>query len=279
MQTDRDRRNFLDCTDRFHGTWSDRPSGEVATQVRHVPIGIDVDHYEKLGNRTDVAGRAQQIRHDVQGKRLILGVDRLDYTKGLLVRLEAFQRALELYPELIEQATLVQHVVPSREQVPTYRELREALERLVGEINGRYGTASWVPVRYHFDHLAPEELAAYYRAADAVLITPLKDGMNLIAKEFCACRVDEGGALILSEFAGAAEQLADGAFLVNPYDRDGMAETIRDALRMAAPERRDRMKRLRTRVREFDVHRWARTFLAPLTEAKGAAHDTASASP
>ena len=160
----------------------------------------------------------------------MLGSDRLDYSKGIPERLRAFRNALERYPELRGRVVLIQIVVPSRVDIPRYHEFKGRIDRLVGDINGRFSTSTWIPVQYHFRGLDREELLAHYRACDIAFITPLKDGMNLVAKEYCACRTDEDGALILSQFAGAAEQLKPDALLVNPYDIEQMADTIVDSI-------------------------------------------------
>jgi trehalose 6-phosphate synthase len=168
---------------------------------------------------------------------------------------------LERYPEMLGRIVLIQVVVPSRVEIPSYHELKGRIDRLVGEINGRFSTSSWIPVQYHFRGLAREELLAHYRACDIAFITPLKDGMNLVAKEYCACRTDENGALILSQFAGTAEQLKAEALLVNPYDVEQMADTIVNAFHMTPAERTARMKRMRRMIRKENVFWWVDSFL------------------
>ena len=192
---------------------------------------------------------------------MILGSDRLDYSKGIPERLRAFRNALERYPELRGRVVLIQIVVPSRVEIPRYHEFKGRIDRLVGDINGRFSTSTWIPVQYHFRGLDREELLAHYRACDIAFLTPLKDGMNLVAKEYCACRIDEDGALILSQFAGAAEQLKPDALLVNPYDVEQMADTILKAFRMSQAERTARMKRMRRMVRKENVFWWVDSFL------------------
>jgi trehalose 6-phosphate synthase len=192
---------------------------------------------------------------------LILGSDRLDYSKGIPERLRAFRTALELYPELRGRMLLIQIVVPSRVEIPRYNEFKNRIDRLVGDINGRFSTSTWLPVQYHFRSLDRDDLLAHYRACDIAFVTPLKDGMNLVAKEYCACRIEEDGVLILSQFAGAAEQLKPDAVLVNPYDVEQMAEAIVNAFRMGEAERTARMKRMRRVVREENVFWWVDSFL------------------
>jgi trehalose 6-phosphate synthase len=188
-------------------------------------------------------------------------VDRLDYSKGIPERLRAYRDALERHPELRGRIVLIQVVVPSRVEIPRYHEFKQRIDRLVGDINGRFSTSNWLPVQYHFRGLDREELLAHYRACDMAFVTPLKDGMNLVAKEYCACRIDENGVLILSNFAGAAEQLKTGALLVNPYDVEEVADTILKAFQMTEDERAARMRRMRRVVREENVFWWVDSFL------------------
>jgi trehalose 6-phosphate synthase/phosphatase len=153
-------------------------------------------------------------------------------------------------------------VVPSRIEIAKYHEFKQRIDRLVGDINGRFSTSTWLPVQYHFRRLDRDELLAHYRGCDIALVTPLKDGMNLVAKEYCACHIDESGALILSEFAGAAEQLKRGALLVNPYDIEQVADVILEGFRMNRRERSARMKRMRRVLSSENVFRWVDSFLA-----------------
>src|SRR5205807_1199520 len=175
------------------------------------PIGIAFDEFEEHASRPEVAARVARLRQDLNGNVLVLGIDRLDYTKGIPERLKAFRILLRNHPELRGKITLVQVVVPSREDIPRYKDLRSDLELLVSRINGEFTQPGWVPIHYMHRNLGRDELLAYYRAADIALITPLKDGMNLVAKEFCAAQTDERGVLIVSEFAGAGPELRHGA--------------------------------------------------------------------
>jgi len=230
-------------------------------RLGHFPIGIDFDSFEKGAMSDAVTRRSQKLRAAFPDCQLILGMDRLDYSKGIPERLRAFRNALERHPELRGRVVLIQVVVPSRVEIPRYHEFKQRIDRLVGDINGRFSTSSWLPVQYHFRSLDREDLLAHYRGCDIAFVTPLKDGMNLVAKEYCACRVDENGVLILSDFAGAAEQLKTGALLVNPYDVEEMADTILKAFRMNDADRTARMKRMRRVVREENVFRWVDSFL------------------
>lgn len=269
FQTRRDVRNFLQCARRV------MPDAKVLSRhelhvirfedrkirVGHFPIGIDFSSFENGAKSEGVAKRSDQLRASFPACQLILGSDRLDYSKGIPERLRAFRDALERYPELRGRVVLIQVVVPSRVEIPRYHEFKGRIDRLVGDINGRFSTSTWIPVQYHFRGLHRDELLAHYRACDIAFITPLKDGMNLVAKEYCACRIDDDGVLILSQFAGAAEQLKPDALLVNPYDVEQMADTILKAFRMGETERDARMKRMRRIVRKENVFWWVDSFL------------------
>jgi trehalose 6-phosphate synthase len=192
---------------------------------------------------------------------LILGIDRLDYTKGIPERLEAFRTALTKFPELHGKISLIQVVVPSRIDIPKYQSLKTEIEQMVGQINGQFTTSGWIPIHYIFRSLGRAELVAYYRTAEIALITPLKDGMNLVAKEFCASSLEEDGVLILSEFAGATAQLHKWALLVNPYDIQGVANAIHTAFHMPLSERHTRMRYLRNSIRRQNIYWWVDSFL------------------
>ncbi len=269
FQTRRDVRNFIQCVRRVILDAKIVPRRELQLirfekreiRVGHFPIGIDFDLFENGAASDAVAQRSRQLRATFPDCQLILGSDRLDYSKGIPERLRAFRAALEFHPELHGRVVLIQIVVPSRVQIPRYHEFKRRIDRLVGDINGRFSTRTWLPVQYHFRSLDRDNLLAHYRACDIAFITPLKDGMNLVAKEYCACRIDNDGALILSQFAGAAEQLKPDALLVNPYDVEQMADTILQAFRMSQAERSARMKRMRRVVRNENVFWWVDSFL------------------
>ena len=239
-------------------------------RVGAFPMGIDTATFERLGGDTSVNDEAKAIRRKSGGRALVLGVDRLDYTKGIPRRLHAFRRLLEREPQLRDRVRLVQLAVPSRDTAEPYRLLRKELEELVGRINGSLGTANSMPVHYLYRSVSRAQLVALYRAADVMLVTPLRDGMNLVAKEFVASRVDNDGVLVLSEFAGAAEQLKE-AVLINPYDIDGVAAAIKAALSMPVAERTERMRALRTHVLSRDVHAWAGLFIDALAQSQAVA--------
>ncbi len=247
-------------------------------RIADFPMGIDASAYDRLAREEAVIGEMARVRRASGDAQLIVSVDRLDYTKGIPRRLLSFERLLERYPSLRGHVRMVQVAAPSREAVSEYREYRRSVDELVGRINGRFATLDHDPIQYISRSLLRERLVALFRAASVALVTPLRDGMNLVSKEFVASRVDEDGVLILSEFAGAAAELS-GALLVNPYDLDGVATAIRHALSMPPAERRDRMRGLRARVAEYDVHRWSREFLTALhKESRRAARSAAAGS-
>ena len=228
------------------------------------PISIDAEAYEELARSPEVAQRAKEIREAVGSPRKIfLGVDRLDYTKGIYARLRAFGELLEEGHLDVEDAVFVQIATPSREQVEQYRLLRDDIERLVGRLNGDLGRIGHPAVHYLHSSYPREEMAAFFRAADIMVVTPLRDGMNLVAKEYVACRYDDGGALVLSEFAGAANELRQ-AWLINPYDINGMKSALLDAYRAAPRETTRRMRAMRKTVIQHDVAAWAESFLSEL---------------
>jgi trehalose 6-phosphate synthase len=241
-------------------------------RVGSFPISIDYNTFMRRAVAPEVAARSSELHRLLPNRKLILGVDRLDYTKGIPLRLKAFQSLLERFPELRERVSYIQVVVPSREDIPRYRELKTEIEQLVSKINGGFvHPGGWVPVWYVYRSLSRLDLLAYYRAADIALVTPLRDGMNLVAKEYCACSIEEDCALILSEFAGAAAQLGRSALLVNPYDIEGVADAIHRAYHMEKGERQARMRRMRHAIREHDVFWWVDSFLrAAITKDLGA---------
>ncbi|MCH8103569.1 MAG: bifunctional alpha,alpha-trehalose-phosphate synthase (UDP-forming)/trehalose-phosphatase, partial [Chloroflexi bacterium] len=232
-------------------------------EVGTFPIGIDTEAWRKLAVSRAAENSIRELRSHFGERRIILGVERLDYTKGIPLKLQAFRRLLTEHRELLGKVVLIQVVVPSREAIASYDEQRREIEQMVGQINGEFGTPGVVPIHYQHRSTPPAELAALYRIADVALVTPLRDGMNLVAKEYIACQVDGDGTLVLSEFAGAASELGE-ALRVNPWDVDGTAETIYRALEMDPMERRERTAGMFKRIRANDVHRWARLAIAAI---------------
>jgi trehalose 6-phosphate synthase len=228
------------------------------------PISIDSATLDGMARSPEVLERARQIRADLgDPQHVILGVDRLDYTKGIDVRLCAFEELLAEGQVTADDTVMIQLATPSRERVEHYQKMRNDIEQAVGHINGEYARVGHPAVHYLHQSLPRDELAAFFVAADVMLVTPLRDGMNLVAKEYVACRHDNGGVLVLSEFAGAAIELKD-ALLVNPHDTDGVKNALHRALTMPPAEGRRRMKALRRQVLTYDVDRWARSFLDTL---------------
>jgi len=228
------------------------------------PISVDADELSSLAQRPEVLQRAREIREEVGNpERLFLGVDRLDYTKGILHRLRAYGELLKEGKVHPPEAVLVQIASPSRGEVEQYQRLRDEVERAVGSMNGDFSPVGHPAVHYLHQSFPKEEMVAFYLAADVALVTPLRDGMNLVAKEYVACRYDGGGRLVLSELTGAANELTD-AFLVNPHDIDSLKAKIIAAVRAPEREATRRMRRMRRRVFDHDVHRWAAEFLGAL---------------
>lgn len=233
-------------------------------EVGAFPISIDVDAVTRIAGNPITTVRAAELRRNLGAPTtLLLGVDRLDYTKGIELRLRAFQELLRDRRLKPGECVMVQIAVPSRGEVSSYAEERERIERLVGEINGEFGQMGRPVVHYLHRSIPFPELVALYRAADVMLVTPLRDGMNLVSKEYVAARTDGAGVLVLSEFAGASRELSS-ALLVNPHDHEGLKHTIEAAVNLDPLEARKRMRSMRAAVRRHDVHAWAAEFLGAL---------------
>jgi len=242
----------------------DRLAGWRQVRAAAFPISIDAAGLGELAARADVQARAREIRQSLGDPDVVfLGVDRLDYTKGILHRLKAYEELMDSGELSPPGAVLVQVATPSRERVEQYKLLRDEIEGAVGRINGDHAELGHPSVHYLHQSYPREEMAALYVAADVMLVTALRDGMNLVAKEYVACRNEETGALVLSEFTGAADELG-AAFLINPHDIDGLKDAILRAARITPREAARRMRTMRKRVREHDVHAWAKSFLDTL---------------
>ncbi|HYC54086.1 MAG TPA: trehalose-6-phosphate synthase [Candidatus Binatia bacterium] len=238
--------------------------GDRITRFGSLPISIDVARFHELARRPEIRERAAEIRRDLgEERKLVLGVDRLDYTKGIDARLRTYGRLLDRGQISPEKCVLVQTAVPSRADVLEYMTVREKVERLVGSINGKHGRIGRVAVHYLHQSFEVEDLVPLYLAADVMLVTPLRDGMNLVCKEYVATHVDGGGVLILSEFTGAAHELTD-ALLINPYDEEALGRAIVRAVEMSSEEAERRMNALRKKVAAHDVYQWAGEFLSAL---------------
>ncbi|MGV8884354.1 MAG: alpha,alpha-trehalose-phosphate synthase (UDP-forming) [Microbacteriaceae bacterium] len=271
-----DASNFSRAVRRLTSNVTRNPVIEVAAEGRPTrrvvakafPISIDAKSYEELARQPHIQARAREIRAGLGNpKTIMLGVDRLDYTKGIGHRLKAFGELLAEGRVDIEDVTLVQVASPSRERVKAYMDLRDEIELTVGRVNGDFATMSHTAISYHHHGYPRDEMVALYLAADVMLVTALRDGMNLVAKEYCAARFDNDGVLIISEFAGAADELKRG-LRINPHDIEGLKASILQAIAMPKAERASRMRSLRKRVLEYDVARWSTSFLSVLDETR-----------
>lgn len=263
FQTKAGARNFADLAKWYAGAHTAHGGVELDGRVIEIdgfPISIDTKKFDEIARRPEVMERAAEFRRRVEGRQIILGVDRMDYTKGIDIRLRAFQELLRDGRANASEVVFVQSAVPTRERVDDYAELRSTIEELVGQINGQFAEVGRVAVQYLRQNLMPEELIALYLAADVMLVTPYRDGMNLIAKEYVASHHDNKGRLVLSEFTGAANELSE-ALLVNPHDLDGMVGVIEAALKMDGEEAEKRMRGLRRTVFDHDVYAWADSFM------------------
>ncbi len=263
-------RHFLSSVRRLLGY--EHSFGEVRTGTRVVrtdlfPMGIDYQRFADAAGSTPVQKEIARIRQMYGKRKIILSFDRLDYTKGIPLRLEAFDALLEKKPEYRGAVSLVLIAVPSRTGVDSYQALKKQIDELVGRINGKYGTTDWTPVSYFYNFLPFDTLVAFYSAADVALVTPLRDGMNLMAKEYVATRTDGTGVLILSEMAGAAEELGE-AIIVNPNDQDAVIEAIEAALAMPEKEQIERNRTMQKRLMRYDIEHWVGDFLTRLGDAR-----------
>lgn len=269
FQTIRDLRNFLHCikrllpelkiTNKRHTHTCQVGDREV--RLAAIPISIDFKDFNSAASSPEVKKLAAEYLKKYEGKKLVFSCDRLDMSKGIPDRLKAIQYLLKTHPELHGKVTFFQVVVPSRIDIPGYRDLKNEIDRLVSEINSQFTQAGWVPIHYIYNSISRTELITFYLIAEIALITPIKDGMNLVAKEYVAANFKEDAVLVLSEFAGAVTQLQHEALLINPYDIVGVAEAIHEALTMSLAERKQRMHKMRRNVQHYDVFWWVRTFL------------------
>lgn len=235
-------------------------------RVEAHPIGIGTERFRRMSSGESVRQEAQKLHDDLCGDdgQLVVGIDRLDYTKGILSRLLAFERLLEDHPGYHGRVSFYQVATPSRTEVESYKQLKREVDEAVGRINGAYGRTDWTPVHYRYRSYTQEELCVFYRAADVALITPLRDGMNLVTQEYVASTDD--GVLVLSELTGAAYLLPE-ALQVNPYDQPALTRSIRDALEMDRDERAERLQSLKRRVEQLDIHSWADKFYGSMQNA------------
>jgi trehalose 6-phosphate synthase len=282
FQTEDDRKNFAEYVrDELALELTDdvvvSPRG--VSRIGVVPIGIDAGAFAARAAKAVTRREFGRLQASLQGVKLAIGVDRVDYSKGLDNRIRAFDRMLAAQPSLKGDVSLLQIAVPSRKEIPTYTQLNHDLATLVGEVNGRHGEVDWTPVRYVNRGYAQSTLAGFYRGAQVGVVTPLHDGMNLVAKEYIAAQNPaDPGVLVLSEFAGAAREL-DAAVLVNPHDIDGMAQAIGRAFFMPIEERRARWSAMMAKLEANSVQKWFADFVAALAETQGANELPAIVSP
>jgi trehalose 6-phosphate synthase len=273
FQTVEDRQNFEDYLRVELGLTA--VDGTIATewgwtQLATFPIGIDVEEFAARANKAVARPEISRLRASLHGTKLVLGVDRLDYSKGLANRVRAFDRMFDIEPDLKSAVSLLQVAVPTRGNIKAYRELKNELATLVSEVNGRHGEVDWTPIRYLNRAFSQLTLAGFYRTAHVGLVTPLHDGMNLVAKEYVATQNPfDPGVLVLSSFAGAAKEL-DAALIVNPHDIDGMARQIATALTMKVEERRERWQSMMIKLQRGSVQSWFSQFLHTLAEVRHA---------
>lgn len=263
-------RNFLDSVLRLFGHESNMGCINYQNRILKVdtfPMGIDYERFSSSILNPDTKKEIKKIRDQIGEKKIILSIDRMDYTKGIIKRLEAFEFFLQKNPEYLEKVILIMVTVPSRTQVKQYQQLKQQVDELIGEINGKYATVSWSPIRYLFRSLPFYELTALYYIADVALITPLKDGMNLVAKEFIATKNNSKGVLILSEMAGAANELGE-ALIVNPNNREQISWSIKYALNMSDKIQKKRNQIMQKRLQNYNVKKWADDFKESLLKVK-----------
>jgi trehalose 6-phosphate synthase len=271
FQTSNDLRNFHDYLYR-EGIGYALSDGLIQAfdrtlRAQDFPIGIDVEGFAQMAVSAEAVRASQRLSRSLLGRKLIIGTDRLDYSKGIPERLRAYETLLQNYPAQRRQVTFVQISAPSREEVPEYAEIRSQVEATAGRINGRFGEFDWMPLRYINRGFTRRTLAGFFRLSRVGLVTPLRDGMNLVAKEYVAAQSEEDpGVLVLSRFAGAADEL-DGAIIVNPYDLEAVAEAMHLGLTLPLDERQDRWRQLRVRVNEGDIVQWRQRFVEALKRA------------
>ena len=256
--------NFLHCAERDPAVKINKRKKTIyrndhSTKIAHFPLGVCYNEYHRIANSPSLLKKATKLKKLYGNKKLILGIDRLDYTKGILHRIKAFELFLELNPKYREKVVLVQIASPSRYKIEEYLTMKKEIDEAVGRINGKYRNETWTPVMYFYKEISQNSLLAYYRISDIGLLTPLRDGMNLIAKEYIASN-NENTVLILSEFAGASEELTE-AIIVNPYDLYSIAEAIKTAVKMPLDEKKSRFQSMEKKVQEHDSEWWYSNFL------------------
>ncbi len=263
-----DMRHFLSAASRI--CFVSNVHGEINTHNRTVvvdsfPISIDYEKYAGIAASNEAKSREIKHKQNLTDQKVMLSIDRLDYSKGIPARLQIFDLFLEKYPDWVGKVTLMMVVVPSRDNVEKYKDLKEEVDLLVGRINGKYGSTQWTPIQYFYRSFPIEDLSAYYRMADVALVTPMRDGMNLVCKEYVASKLDQKGVLILSEMAGASKELSE-ALVVNPNDKHQVRDAIYEALTMAEEEQMEHMAIMQDTIKKYDIHHWVKMFMDRLAE-------------
>ncbi|MDZ7839022.1 MAG: trehalose-6-phosphate synthase [Actinomycetota bacterium] len=266
FQTSRDSMNFLYSCKQELKIPVDYKNGSVEkdnkkVQVSNFPISIDFGKFDRIAKNSSTNHMVREFKKAHKNVKLIMSVERLDYTKGIRERLHSIKRFFGKYPEYKKKVIFIQISVPSRTKIIEYRQFKREIDQLVGNINGEFADELWTPINYIYKTIPQEVLVSYYRASDVCLVTPLRDGMNLIAKEYVSCKPDGNGALVLSEFAGSAEEMHQHSIMVNPYDFEEVADGIKDALEMDSAKKRQDILALRDMVKNNDVYHWAERFL------------------
>jgi trehalose 6-phosphate synthase/phosphatase len=263
-------RYFLRCVLRILG--HDHTLGRIRVrdhlaEVDAFPMGIDYDRFRDAALKPENVEKREALRATVGGRKMIVSVDRLDYSKGIAHRLRGYEHFLKTCPHWHKKVVLALVLVPSREGVDQYQSMKRQIDEAIGRINGRYGSLDWTPISYQYTSLPFDDLVAFYAAGDVALVTPLRDGMNLVAKEYVACCVDERGVLILSEMAGASHELGE-AITINPATREEVAQALETALEMPPDEQARRLRTMQERLRRHNVQRWAGEFLSRLANVR-----------
>ncbi len=257
-------KNFIECVENILGAFVDRENGLIKILDRRIyvkpfPLGIDYKRYNEPSFSKEILRKVSKLRKDIVDKKIILSFQRLDYSKGVVNKLLAFEKFLENNPEFHGRVKLIQVASPSRTKIKEYREMKREIDEIIGRVNGKYQRIDWQPIKYFYRTIPQDQLISFYHTSDIALVTPVIDGMNLVSKEYIAANNGDG-VLILSKFVGAADELKE-AVLVNPYDIEEFAEAIKNALNMPLEERRRRIEVMREKVKGHDVYWWIRTFL------------------
>ncbi len=267
FHTQIDKENFINCVKHFYNVKEEKADYFTDIYIQgkkirlaSIPISIDFNFYDKSARKKETVKIFKDLKEKYKDKHLIISVDRIDYTKGLVEKLNGYRRFLEKYPEYREKVVLMISTAPNVKKLPEYENLEKEFHHKIAEINGSLGTENWRPVLFINRRLSLEELTAYYRTADISLITPIKDGLNIVCKEYAASNVDLNGAVILSEFAGASTEIGDFVYLVNPNDIENIADTIKKVIEEKQEIKKEKMENLRKHINKFNIYWWAETY-------------------